>query len=121
MSNLKITVVKPIEKPWPEFPIPADWVSEGSPDSRGVVSIETCDEAVRGGQWSCTPGKFRWEYEMDELFYLFDGEAEITIEGGESYAIRAGDMVHLPQGIVATWDIKKTVRKVFFLHSPNSQ
>ncbi len=120
MSDLKINVVNPAETPWPDFPVPAEWIREGTPDSRGMVSVESSDAVVRCGQWSCTPCKFRWDYDCDEFVLLLEGEAEISTEQGDSYTIRAGDMVHFPKGLKATWEVRKTVRKVFFLHSPQN-
>ena len=118
MPCMKAKVIKPTDGPWPKFPINTGWIQEGTPDSRGAVSLESCDSVACSGQWSCTPCKFRWEYEVDEFVFLLEGEVVITEEGGESFTLTAGDMMYCPRGLVTTWEVVKPTRKVFFCYNP---
>src|SRR6267154_2083267 len=91
----------PVVGQMPEYPIPENWIMEGQPDSRGKVLVESADGKLGCGQWRCTPGKFRWEYTLDEFFWILEGEVTISIEGGKTMTLREGDTAHIPVGTVS--------------------
>jgi uncharacterized protein len=103
-----------VEEQMPEYPIPAAWILEGTLDSRGSVLVESADGKLGSGQWCCSPGKFRWEYTLDEFFWVIEGEVEISIEGGKTLTLREGSTAHLPKGTVCVWNVIRPIRKVFF-------
>lgn len=103
-----------IDKTMPEYPIPPAWILDGQPEGHGRVIIESADGQLGCGQWKCNPGKFRWEYTVDEFVWLVDGEATISVEGSESITLRKGDTVYFPLGTVAIWNIIRPIHKVFF-------
>jgi|ERR1700733_11072164 len=107
-------VPAPIKEPMPEFPIPPHWILEGKPDSRGHALVESADGKLGCGQWRCSPGKYRWEYTVDEFFYILEGEVKISIEGGKTITLRPGDTAHIPVGTVTVWNVIRPVHKVFF-------
>ena len=107
-------VPAPIKEPMPVYPIPPEWVLEGQLDSRGHALVESADGKLGCGQWRCTPGKFRWECTVDEFIWLVEGEATVSVEGGKTFTLRAGDTAHFPVGSVVVWTITRPVHKVFF-------
>jgi len=106
----------PVPEPMPIWPLPPEDIIEGKPDSRGMVLVESADGKLGCGQWRCTPGKFRCEYTVDEFFWVRDGEIHLSIEGGETVTLHAGDTAYLPTGTVAIWHVIRAVHKVFFFH-----
>lgn len=107
-------VAKPRTAPWPEYPVPSAWIESGQPQGRGMVVTQAPDGQSLCGQWEVTPGKFRWEYDCDEYIYLLAGKVAISVDGGEPFTMTAGDTAYFPRGSIAVWDVKETVRKVFF-------
>ena len=100
--------------PWPDYPVPEAWIQSGKPKGRGMVLTQAADGQLLCGQWEVTPGKFRWEFDCDEYIYLLEGEVTIRVDGGEPFTLTAGDTAYFPRNSTAVWDVKKTVRKVFF-------
>jgi len=45
--------------------------------------------------WDCTAGSFSWDFTWDEFVMVFDGEAAITEEGGDSVTLRGGDFASI--------------------------
>ena len=97
------------------MPLPQDWVLEGSPDPTGAVIVRSPDGSQTSGIWSCQLGSFRYEFKKHETAHILEGEAEIQELGGESYTIRAGDVVHFPRGLATIWKVAIPIRKIFFL------
>lgn len=72
------------------------------------------DEGGRSGVWECTPGRFDSAREGDtELMHFVAGEGTITSADGTVHEIRPGVVLVAPDGWRGTWDIRKTVRKVY--------
>ena len=65
--------------------------------------------------WECEPINFLWNYNEKEICLIIAGEANIKIDGGESYFIKAGDLVEFPKGLSCEWQIVKTIKKHFRL------
>ena len=73
---------------------------------------------MSNGYWECAEGKFEWTFGWDEFAHVFEGEVEISEDGGRSYTLRAGDTVHFPIGLKTHWHVKQTVRKFFVIRTP---
>jgi uncharacterized cupin superfamily protein len=101
--------------PWP---IPADQIRAGSPTASGNVIARADDRGTITGVWECTPGTFDWVYTWDETISVLAGRVTIQEENGRSKTFRAGDVVHFPLGLRATWTVHETVRKFYALISP---
>ena len=65
--------------------------------------------------WECEPSNFPWIYDEKEICLITKGEAKIVTEGGESYFIKAGDLVEFPEGLSCQWQISKSIKKHFRL------
>lgn len=103
----------------PDMPIPAEWIEEGNPVAHGQILLYSSDRRTASGLWECTPGRFMFIFPWDEFARLTDGEATIVQDGGPTIIARAGDIVHFPRNARTHWHITRTVRKVFFVRTPN--
>src|SRR5438105_1329758 len=99
--------------PWPIAP---EQVIEGDPQASGTILWKSADGTLANGIWECTPGRFSWLH-PNETLVLVDGEVTVTPEGGEPFTIRPGDVVFFPEGTKSVWEVTKTIRKGFHLHS----
>jgi uncharacterized cupin superfamily protein len=93
-------------------PIPADWVIEGNPQARAKRLAKSADGTSTIVAWSCTAGRFKWKYIVDETIHLISGEVFVTDENGNERRVGPGDMVFFPAGAVSTWHVPDHVRKL---------
>ena len=100
--------------PWP---IDKTNILTGDAEAHGTVLWQSEDKLLCNGVWSCTTGKFNWEYTWNETFYLVQGKISISIDNAESKEYNSGDLVFVPTGTNTTWTIIEPVRKVFHLES----
>ena len=99
-------------------PIRPEWILEGTPEARCArLSVGT-----RGGadtaHWSCTAGRFRWEFGWDETVLFLEGEVIVTDETGNIRHGVPGVTMFFPAGTSAVWDVPRYVRKIAFNRRP---
>src|SRR6202044_3240323 len=92
-------------------PIPQRWVIEGAPQARSARLAASADGTSTIIAWSCTAGRFKWNYTVDETIHLISGEVFVTDENDKVRRVGPGDMVFFPAGSVSTWYIPDHVRK----------
>lgn len=95
-------------------PIPADWIMEGTPEARSKRLATSADGASSVMAWSCTAGRFTWNYAVDETLHITSGEVFVTDEKGIVHRAGVGDMIFFPAGSRSTWYIPDHVRKLAF-------
>ncbi len=66
------------------WPLPEEWVLEGSPTPGGTVISRSDDSRIVRGVWECTPGKFTWSFSYDETLVVVSGRATVELDTGES-------------------------------------
>lgn len=93
-------------------PIPSDWIIEGNPQARSKRLAASADGTSTVMAWSCTAGRFKWHYTVDETIHLISGEVFVTDENDNVRRVGPGDMVFFPAGSVSTWYIPDHVRKL---------
>ncbi|HUC48890.1 MAG TPA: cupin domain-containing protein [Xanthobacteraceae bacterium] len=93
-------------------PIPPDWVIEGNPQACSKRLATSADGTSTVMAWSCTAGRFKWYYTVDETIHLISGEVFVTDENDNVRRVGPGDMVFFPAGAVSTWHIPDHVRKL---------
>jgi uncharacterized cupin superfamily protein len=120
MTDLTIKKADASQAPLPEMPIEPSWIVEGSPEARGTVLLQSEDKLVSSGLWSCTAGRFRWEFGWDEFVHILEGEATITEEGGNTCTLRPGDSAHFPLGLKTQWHVPEFVKKTFTIRTPEA-
>ena len=92
-------------------PIPADWILNGTPETRNKELAQSQDRSATVFDWSCTAGQFDWHYDADEILVVVSGEAFITDEKGKEHRLGPGDMGFFPAGSSCVWRITGHVRK----------
>ncbi len=110
MSN-PVVFAAPADVELDPAPIPADWIIEGNPQARSKRLASSADGTSSIMAWSCTAGRFKWNYTVDETIHLISGEVFVTDENGNVRRVGPGDMVFFPAGSVSTWYVPDHVRK----------
>ena len=78
MSELAIQSVGAVTGELSDMPIEPSWIEDGDPVARGDVLVQSADKLLSSGLWSCTTGKFRWEFGWDEFVHILEGRVTIT-------------------------------------------
>jgi len=99
------------------MPIESDWILEGAPQARGIVLVQSQDKLLSSGLWSCTAGRFRWEFSWDEFVHILEGQVLITDADGSQITLAAGDTAHFPLGRSTEWHVPEFVRKAFTIRT----
>lgn len=110
---LKMTVADASLDP---FPVPAEWVIEGEPQGSAVILWKSEDGKQCMGIWECTPGLFNWTH-TDETATIVKGRVTVSLDGGKTLELAAGDVAFFPEGTTSQWHVHETVRKSFHLHA----
>ena len=116
MSQLHISAAHAPDE-LPPMPIEPEWIQEGTPTACGTVLNQSEDKLLSSGYWSCTSGKFKWEFVWDEFVTVLEGEAIIREEDGTTHTLRAGDVAHFPRGMTTYWEVPTFIRKFFTLRT----
>ncbi|HLH87429.1 MAG TPA: cupin domain-containing protein [Xanthobacteraceae bacterium] len=93
-------------------PIPQDWILSGTPEARSRQLAHSRDRASSVMAWSCTAGRFTWQYSVDETVHIIEGEVYVTDENGREHRLGPGDSAFFPAGSRSTWHVPVSVRKV---------
>jgi uncharacterized protein len=93
-------------------PITPTWVMDGHPEARNKILATTRDKTAFVVSWECTPGKFKWDYDEDEIVYVIQGKVFISTSDGIERCLGAGDVAFFPAGSSCIWRVAETVRKV---------
>ena len=96
-------------------PINPEWVLAGSPEARSQLLARTSDGLSWTALWECTPGRFRWQYGLDETVLILDGAVDLTWPSGETTSLGPGDLAFFPANSEAEWHVRECIRKVAFL------
>jgi uncharacterized protein len=99
-------------------PIPSNWVVEGSPQAHSKRLSTSADGTAVIIAWSCTPGRFHWHYNSDEIAHVVSGEVFLTDQNGVSRRVGAGDMVYFPAGSSMLWHVTQEIRKIAICRQP---
>ena len=88
-------------------PISSEQVVTGRPTT-GIVEIEASGLDI--GLWEHSVGVSS-DVEVDEIFVILSGSAEIDFKDGPSLTVGPGDVVQLQAGDQTTWNVKEPLRK----------
>jgi hypothetical protein len=95
-------------------PIHPHWIIEGTPQAHSRRLARSADGTSSVMAWSCTAGRFKWHYTIDEALHIISGEVFVTGDNGETRRLGPGDMVFFPAGTSSTWHVPVEVRKIAF-------
>lgn len=115
--STKIVKYSVLAAPMEPAPIPPEDIVSGDPVSSIAILWHSDDNTHYNGVWHCTPGVF-WLTSPAETICLVEGRVTITPEGGEAVTVLPGEVVFIPEGTRALWDVHETVKKA--LHSHDS-
>ena len=107
-----IVTANPSEVELDEAPFPREWVLEGNPQARAKEIARSGDTSMKVIVWSCTRGRFRWQYDVDEMVQILSGEVVITDHNGSERRLTSGDTAFFPAGSWSVWHVTEEVRKV---------
>jgi uncharacterized protein len=93
-------------------PFPHEWVLDGEPRARAKEIARSRDGAMTVVAWSCTKGRFRWQYLVDEMVHILAGEVVIVDHTDTERRLVPGDTAFFPAGSSSVWDVKHDMRKV---------
>jgi uncharacterized cupin superfamily protein len=95
-------------------PIHPPHVLAGEPVARSLMLTRSADGLVSTHLWDCTAGRFVWNFGVDEIVHILDGEVHMTDSAGTTVVVRAGDVGHFPTGATTEWFVPEYVRKLAF-------
>ncbi|MGZ6267995.1 MAG: cupin domain-containing protein [Candidatus Limnocylindrales bacterium] len=101
------------------WPLPAEWVLDGTPEPRGAVISRSDDSRIIRGVWECTPGRFTWTFSYDETLVIESGRATVELDTGDRVELQPGVMAFFGRGHESTWTVHETLRKGFHADSPD--
>ena len=93
-------------------PIDPGWILEGTPEARARERARSGDGTSVVAAWSCTAGRFRWHYRVDETVHIISGEVFVTKEDGAERRLGPGDMAFFPADSSSMWRVPAEVRKL---------
>ncbi len=117
-ESIQIPITRIADTELVSWPLPAEWVEQGSPQASGFVLSRSADSRIIRGVWACTPGRFRWMFTYDETVVVIQGSATVVMDSGAEVALNPGDMAFFARGQGATWTIHQDFRKAFHADSP---
>ena len=97
-------------------PFPVEWVLDGCPQAQATAIARSRDGAMTVIAWSCTEGRFRWQYQVDEMAHILSGEVIITDQSGAERRLGPGDTAFFPAGSTSVWQVIRDVRKIAVCH-----
>src|SRR6202051_2246268 len=93
-------------------PFPSEWILDGCPRARATAIAHSRDGAMTVIAWSCTKGRFRWQYQVDEMAHILSGEVIITDQSGTERRLGPGDTAFFPAGSTSVWQVIRGGRKI---------
>jgi hypothetical protein len=93
-------------------PFPSDWVLDGPPTARAKQIARSEDGAMSVIAWSCTQGRFRWQYAVDEMVHVLSGEVFVVDHTDTERRLGPGDTAFFPAGSWSVWRVTQDMRKV---------
>ena len=99
---------------WGPLKLPLAESLEGDIATAGKELWKSPDGRTSTGTWQCAPGKSRWDFKTNgEFIHVLSGEMIVVEEGQAAITLRAGDTAVFPKGWRGTWQVTKTLRKVY--------
>jgi len=99
-------------------PIRRGDVLAGSPVARSLPVSVASDGKFGSWLWDCTAGRFHWNFTVDEIVHILEGEVTITGADGQTVTLRSGDTAYFPLGAATVWDVPDYVRKLATSREP---
>ncbi len=112
----RVVIANPATVELAPSPFPQAWVLDGQPQAKATSIAHSRDGAMTVIAWSCTRGRFRWHYQVDEMAHILAGEVFITDPAGSERRLGPGDTVFFPAGSTSVWQVTADIRKIAVCH-----
>ncbi len=99
-------------------PIDDSAIEHGNPTASGATLYTSPDGRTTVGLFTCTPGRFHYQLDAEEVTHLLSGRIVIHPEGGEIIDARAGDTFILPAHQRMVIDVRETITDIYVTWSP---
>lgn len=100
----------------PEHYRPApEKVLKGDPAQSVTNHYSSPCSQFHAGVWEGEPGQWTIRYTEHEYCEILQGVSVIRDEQGNAKTVRAGDRFVIPAGLVGTWEVLETCRKVYVM------
>ncbi|AOY74058.1 DUF861 domain-containing protein (plasmid) [Arthrobacter sp. TES] len=91
-------------------------VHEGNPNGHGFTLFERTSSPQFGtGIFTSQPSTTTYELTDNEIIYVVEGSATLTLTSQEPVSVTAGDLVFLPKGHTSTWEFHEPFKEIWFL------
>ena len=100
----------------PEHYRPApEKIIKGDPAQSVTNDYSSPCNQFHAGVWEGEPGQWTIRYTEHEYCEILQGVSVIRDEQGNAKTVRAGDRFVIPAGLVGTWEVLETCRKVYVM------
>ena len=103
--------------PEPSNP-PADRIISGDPQATVQALHESADGKFHVGIWTCSPGRWRIQYDEQEYCRILSGSGSVIDESGQAHPLSPGDEIVIPAGFVGEWEVIETMTKTYVISLP---
>ena len=107
-----VVIANPATVELSHSPFPDCWVLDGRPQARATAIAKSQDGGMTVIAWSCTKGRFRWHYQVDEMCHVLAGEVFVTDPSGSTRRLGPGDTAFFPAGSTSVWQVTADIRKI---------
>ena len=90
-------------------------VLKGDPAQSVTNHYSSPCNQFHAGVWEGEPGQWTIRYTEHEYCEILQGVSVIRDEQGNAKTVRAGDRFVIPAGLVGTWEVLETCRKVYVM------
>ncbi|MEV4954104.1 MULTISPECIES: cupin domain-containing protein [Micrococcaceae] len=91
-------------------------IHEGNPDGHGYTLFERRSSPQFGtGIFTSQPCTTTYELTDNEIIYVVEGSATLSLAGQEGVLVTVGDLVFLPKGHTSTWVFHEPFKEIWFL------
>ncbi|MCE1174502.1 MAG: cupin domain-containing protein [Propionibacteriales bacterium] len=105
-------------KPMSVVQVDPSWIKSGNPTFTQVEIATSPDGRTVNGLWSCQgPTTFEWQFSVDEVVYVIEGEVQVNYQGRD-FTLHPGDTAAFHGGTRSVWTVDTFVKKAYTLHNP---
>jgi uncharacterized protein len=95
-----------------------DRITAGAPQATVSPLFESADGKFLVGSWTCTPGRWRVQYDECEYCLIHSGTGAVIAENGERTTLKAGDEITIASGFIGEWEVLETLTKTYVIALP---
>ncbi len=97
---------------------PKDRIVSGDPQAVVRLGYASPDGKFSAGTWTCTPGRWRVQYDEVEYCRILSGKGAVIDADGRAHPIKPGDEFVIPAGFVGEWSVEEEMTKTWVIVLP---